>query len=160
MRLSIEGRIAQIELRASSQIQNALDELRAVKAVREYKAFRWRDFGTWCSQNRPDLEHKAYAARSSIPKEPPDPDLECNGGKITCDECGGCQMPVWDEDIDINLMSPDHRANWLEYLELFFATPDDEIERAVNILWADRLHTTPDDPQLSEKIDAALAHLS
>lgn len=160
MKLSIEGRISKIELRASPQIQDAIDELRAVKAAREYKSHRWRDFNAWVYQNRPDLGHKAYAARRSIPEEPPDPDLECNGGKITCDECGGCQMPVWDEDIDINLMSPDHRANWLEYVELFFATSDDEIRRAVDILWAERLHTTPGDPSLSEKIDAALASLS
>jgi len=161
--MKLTKRMDKIEIRASSQIQNALEEMQRLKkekAQREYKAYRWSAFGEWCYQNHRELEDKAYAARSSIPEEPVDETLECNGGKISCDECGGCQMPLWDEDVDISQLSPEHRANWLEYLQLFFSTPDEELDKAENIWMADILKTTPDDPQLSEKIAALQARIA
>jgi hypothetical protein len=155
--MKLTRRMDKIELLASPQIKNAIEELQLqkdAKTLRAYKAYRWRCFSAWLYQNPNPIAEKAYAAYATLPEEPEDETLECNGGEISCEECGGCQMPVWDEDVDIDKLSTEHRANWIEYLELFFSIPDDVLWRAENIWMADILGTTPDDPELDEKIAA------
>jgi hypothetical protein len=113
------------------------------RQAKELEAWRWSQFWRWTGEKHPDLAKRAVAALNTLP--------ECTEEE----ELAAMDTPeyhIW-TNIPVGEMPIEHRVNWNEFLDLYFATSTETLYAHSIIYWAGLMGLDPNDANIEEKID-------